>query len=152
MGNHCKTFEDQSEVTALLAGWFTYDAGNHSCGEFNTQALNQIRHHRRTACEKEQDVWNEKVTAVRLGTSEINDNIENTSRICDSESVHCEHLPHPEPIVFSLNVSLNSFNYDNKYYVSKIIRTCHLLCKRPRCFHSISKTQVSETIFKLNDL
>ena len=32
----------------------------------------------------------------------------------------------------------------------KIIGTCHLLCKRPRCYHSTSKTKVAERIFKLS--
>ena len=35
-------------------------------------------------------------------------------------------------------------------YCKKIIQTCHLLCKRPRCCHSASKTQVAERIFILN--
>ena len=35
-------------------------------------------------------------------------------------------------------------------YFQKIIQTCHLLCKRPRCYHSASKTQVAERIFKLS--
>ena len=58
---------------------------------------------------------------MRLLTNETNDNIKKIPResICESESMHCEHLPHLEPIEFSLNVSLNSFNYDNKYYVFK---------------------------------
>ena len=28
----------------------------------------------------------------------------------------------------------------------------HLLCKRPRCYHSISKTQVADRIFKLGPI
>ena len=33
-----------------------------------------------------------------------------------------------------------------------IIRTCHFLCKRPRCYHSTIKTQVAESSFKLNPI
>ena len=39
-----------------------------------------------------------------------------------------------------------------KYYFQKIIWTCHLLCERPRCYHSTSKTQVAERIFKLRPI
>ena len=35
---------------------------------------------------------------------------------------------------------------DKKYY--QISRTCHILCKRPRCHHSASKTQIAARIFK----
>ena len=47
-------------------------------------------------------------------------------------------------------VSLNVFTgfaefSDKKYYIFKnVIWTYHLLCKRPRCYHSVSKTQVAE--------
>ena len=34
-------------------------------------------------------------------------------------------------------------------YFKKIIRISYLMCKRPRCYHSASKTQVAERIFKL---
>ena len=36
--------------------------------------------------------------------------------------------------------------------VIKSFRTCHLLCMRLRCYHSASKTQVSERIFKLSPI
>ena len=34
----------------------------------------------------------------------------------------------------------------------KIIWTCHLLWKRPRCYHSARKTQVAKRIFKLSPI
>ena len=34
----------------------------------------------------------------------------------------------------------------------KRARTCHLLCKRPRCYHSTSKTHVRDRIFKLSSI
>ena len=37
-------------------------------------------------------------------------------------------------------------------YFTKIIQTCHLLCKRPRYYYSASKTQVTERIFKLSPI
>ena len=37
-------------------------------------------------------------------------------------------------------------------YFKNIIQTCHLLCKRPRCYNSASKTQVAERVFKLNPI
>ena len=35
------------------------------------------------------------------------------------------------------------------FYFKNIIWTCHLRCKRRRCYHSTSKAQVAEMIFKL---
>ena len=47
--------------------------------------------------------------------------------------------------------SLNSVNSVTKIlYFKNIVPTCHLLCKRPRCYQSASKTQVAQRIFKLN--
>ena len=37
-------------------------------------------------------------------------------------------------------------------YFKKTILTCYLLCKRPRCYLSTSKTQVAEIIFKLSPI
>ena len=51
---------------------------------------------------------------------------------------------------FFLNVfSLNSVT---KIFVIKRTRTCHLLCKRPECHHSASKTHVRYRIFKLTPI
>ena len=36
--------------------------------------------------------------------------------------------------------------------LTKIIRTCSILCKRPRCYHSASKTRVTDRIFKLSPI
>ena len=50
-----------------------------------------------------------------------------------------------------LTFSLNSVT--KILFVRKIIRTCHLLCKRLRCYHNASKkTQVGERIFKLSPI
>ena len=38
---------------------------------------------------------------------------------------------------------------DIKIFFIKRAQTCHLLCRRPGCCHSTSKTQVRERIFKL---
>ena len=37
-------------------------------------------------------------------------------------------------------------------YFKKTIQTYHLLCKRPRCYHSANKTQVAERILILNPI
>ena len=37
-------------------------------------------------------------------------------------------------------------------YFKKIIQSCHLLCKRPICYHSTNKTHVAERIFKLSPI
>ena len=39
-----------------------------------------------------------------------------------------------------------------KIFVIKRTRTCHLLCKRPGCYHSTSKTHVRDRIFKLSPI
>ena len=49
---------------------------------------------------------------------------------------------------FLLNVVISV----TKIFFIKRPRTCHLLCKRPRCYHSISKTCVRDRIFKLNPI
>ena len=54
-----------------------------------------------------------------------------------------------ETFEFSLNVFTE---FSEILYFKKIIRTCHLLCKRPRCYHSASKTEVTEKIFKLSPI
>ena len=51
---------------------------------------------------------------------------------------------HSVPIEISLN-----FQWQKILYLKKYIWTRHLLCKRLRCYHSTSKTQVAERIFKL---
>ena len=45
-----------------------------------------------------------------------------------------------------------SLNSVTKIFVSKRARICHLLFKRPGCYHSDSKTNVKDTIFKLNPI
>ena len=35
-------------------------------------------------------------------------------------------------------------------YFKKIIQTCHLLCERPRCYHSANTTQVARRILKFS--
>ena len=40
----------------------------------------------------------------------------------------------------------------SSHLVIKRIWTCHLLCKRPRCYHSASNTQVAERIFKFSPI
>ena len=52
---------------------------------------------------------------------------------------------------FFLNVSLNSVTIIICHH-SKRARTCHLLCERPGCYHSVSKTHVRDTIFKLSPI
>ena len=37
---------------------------------------------------------------------------------------------------------------DKKIVYSKRTRTCHLLCNRPECYHSASKTHMRDRIFK----
>ena len=46
--------------------------------------------------------------------------------------------------------SLNSVTKNCHY--SKRARTFHLLCKRPGCYHSTSKTHVRERIFKTSPI
>ena len=54
----------------------------------------------------------------------------------------------------SLNVftEFAEFNDKNISHYSKSAQTCHLLCKRPGCYHSGSKTHVGDRIFKLNKI
>ena len=52
---------------------------------------------------------------------------------------------------FFLNV-FSEFSDKNICYYSKRIQTCHLLCKRPACYHSTSKTHARGMIFKLNPI
>ena len=42
-----------------------------------------------------------------------------------------------------------SANLVTKVFVIKKARTCHLLCKKPGCYHSTNKTQVTCSPFKL---
>ena len=51
-------------------------------------------------------------------------------------------------VEFSQMFSLNSVT--KILYSKTIIQTCHLLCKRPRCYYSTSKTQVADRIFELS--
>ena len=40
-----------------------------------------------------------------------------------------------------------------KYFCKKMcIRTCYLLCNKPGCYHSASKTHVTDRIFELNQI
>ena len=50
---------------------------------------------------------------------------------------------------FSLNVFFTEFS-GKKYFILRRLRTCHIMYKRPRCYHSTSKTQAAERIFKLS--
>ena len=48
---------------------------------------------------------------------------------------------------FYLHVLLNSLNSVKKYlFLKGIVRTCILLCKRPRCYHRTNSIQVTEKI------
>ena len=53
-------------------------------------------------------------------------------------------------------VSLNSLNSVAKIFVITVKgfehATSHLLCKRPGCYHSASKTHVRDRIFKLSPI
>ena len=40
----------------------------------------------------------------------------------------------------------------NELFVIKRAQTCHLLFKKPGCYHSISKTHIRDRIFKLNPI
>ena len=55
---------------------------------------------------------------------------------------------------FSLNVFTECSEFSVKIilYFRKNIQTYHLLCKRPRSYHSASKTQVTDRIYKLNPI
>ena len=55
---------------------------------------------------------------------------------------------------FSLNgfTEFSEFSDKNICHYSKRARTCHLLCLRPGCYHSISKTHVRGKIFKLSPI
>ena len=44
------------------------------------------------------------------------------------------------------------FSDKNICHYSKRARTCHVLCKRPTCHHSSSKTHVKDGIFKLTPI
>ena len=52
---------------------------------------------------------------------------------------------------FSLNVFIEfaKFSDKNIFHYSKRVQTCSLLCYRPGCYHSASKTRVRDRIFKL---
>ena len=60
----------------------------------------------------------------------------------------------PPSLEFYLNVftEFSKLRYKNIFHYSKRTRTCHLLCKRPECFHSTSKTHVRDRIFTLNPI
>ena len=54
-------------------------------------------------------------------------------------------------------VPLNNWNFaefsdKNICHYSKTAWTCHLLCKRPGCHHSASKTHVRDKVFKLTPI
>ena len=53
---------------------------------------------------------------------------------------------------FSLNVftEFSEFSDKNIFHYNKRAWTCKLLCKRPGCYHSTSKTHVKDRIFKLS--
>ena len=69
-------------------------------------------------------------------------------------------MPLEEPTIeFSLNGFTKFSEIDDNISVIKVVWKCNLLCKRPRCYHSTrktdvsaSKTQVREGIFKLTPL
>ena len=44
------------------------------------------------------------------------------------------------------------FSDKNICHYSKRAQTCHLLCKRPGCYHSTSKTHLKGRIFKLSPI
>ena len=46
----------------------------------------------------------------------------------------------------------SKFSDKNICHYSKRAQTCHFLCKRPGCYHSTSKRQVADTIFKLTPI
>ena len=52
---------------------------------------------------------------------------------------------------FFLNVFIEFSDKDICHY-SKRTQTCHLLCKRPGCYHSASKIHVRDRIFKLSPI
>ena len=60
------------------------------------------------------------------------------------------HLPWIVITSVSFEFPLNVFTVTKNFYSENIIRTCHFLSKIPRCYNSISKTQVAERIFKLS--
>ena len=47
---------------------------------------------------------------------------------------------------------IQRIRWQNICHYSKRAQTCHLLCKRPGCYHSVSKTHVRERIFKLSPI
>ena len=56
-----------------------------------------------------------------------------------------------EPLEIFLNV-FSEFSDKKFYQYSKRVQTCSLLCKRSGCYHSTSKTQVRDKIFKLSPI
>ena len=83
-----------------------------------------------------------KKLKVLLSTVEFKENCLSPSHTIKHECIDCSHTA--EYIWRLFEFSLNVFTEisDNKYYMfKKIIRTCHLLCNRPRFYHSASKTQ-----------
>ena len=55
---------------------------------------------------------------------------------------------------FSLKVftEFAEFSDKNICHYNKSIQTCHLLCLRPGCYHSDSKTHVRDRIFKMSSI
>ena len=45
-----------------------------------------------------------------------------------------------------------SLNLATKIFVIEKVQTCHLLCKKLGCYHSTSKTRVTDRIFKLSPM
>ena len=71
--------------------------------------------------------------------------------IDDSSRLHYSH-GRTATIEFLLKVSLNSVNSVTKKIFINQVRNCSFHCKRPGCYHSISKTQMRDRIFKLTPI
>ena len=63
-------------------------------------------------------------------------------------------VAHSKSKRIGLNVSTKfpEFSDKNICHYNKKAWTCHLLCKRPGCYHSTSKTHVRDRIFKLSPI
>ena len=58
---------------------------------------------------------------------------------------------------FFLNVFTEFVEFSDKIFVITVkglepLPTSHLLCQRPACYHSVRKTNVIDSIFKLNPI
>ena len=60
---------------------------------------------------------------------------------------------HPPKWNFISNLKiLSDLLYLRLFSNERLFRSCHLLCKRPRCHDSANKTHVAEKIFKLSSI